>query len=124
MIATRGREEMRKVVEWAASALDLPSPPSHNAMLHRFRKDATITTWMYSHGLKMKKKWTNFSNVLYELLRKCVCKMWDCGVFLAEAIITGKAQRLQWFLNQSSAESQQTKIKFSTRLDACLYKIQ
>ena len=49
MNVTGEREDMKKEAERAILALDLPSPPSHSAMLRMLREEATIMAWMDSH---------------------------------------------------------------------------
>ena len=63
MNVTGGRGDMMKVAEWAVSALNLPSPPSHNTMLCMLREEDTITAWMDSHAFNRKKKWCNRNNI-------------------------------------------------------------
>ena len=68
MNVTGGREYMINVAEWAVSALNLPSSPSHNTMLRMLREEATVTLQVDSHGFQRKKKWSNRNNFFDEQL--------------------------------------------------------
>ena len=78
MNVTRGQEEIIEVAEWAISALNFPSPPSHNTMLRMLREEATTTAWMNSHRFDRKKKSSNRNSIFDEQLRQWIWKIWHC----------------------------------------------
>ena len=110
---TGGRENIRKVSEWAVTEFNLKSPPSYITVLRILRDEAEITEWINTDGYVRKKKWSNRSNVFDEQLALWVWKMWERGVYLNEAIIAEKAKQLQRSLNRAVPPCERTSITFS-----------